>query len=68
MDAPLAGNLYRRSFRGAQCDASKWVVDSEFRFFPPCETVFFDYVFHSVDLATNKVMAAAGRREVRFIS
>jgi len=43
----------------------EWVVDSEFRFFPVSPDPVFGYVLHPVDLAANKVMAAAGRREVR---
>ncbi len=43
----------------------EWVVDSDFRFFPTLRDEIFGYVLHPVDLATNKVMAAAGRREVR---
>lgn len=45
----------------------EWVVDAEFRFFPVMRDDTFGYVLHPVDLATNKVMAAAGRREVRDI-
>jgi hypothetical protein len=45
----------------------EWVVDSEFRFFPAMRDDTFGYVLHPVDLATNKAMAAAGRREVRDI-
>jgi hypothetical protein len=43
----------------------EWVVDSDFRFFPTVPDDTFGYMLHPVDLATNKVMAAAGRREVR---
>ena len=43
----------------------EWVVDSDFRFFPTMRDEIFGYMLHPVDLATNKVMAAAGRREVR---
>jgi len=43
----------------------EWVVDSDFRFFPAMKDEIFGYVLHPVDLAANKVMAAAGRREVR---
>ena len=43
----------------------EWVVDSDFRFFPAMKDETFGYVLHPVDLAANKVMAAAGRREVR---
>jgi hypothetical protein len=43
----------------------EWVVDSDFRFFPTRRDEMFGYVLHPVDLAMNKTMAAAGRREVR---
>lgn len=43
----------------------EWVVDSDFRFFPTVPDEMFGYVLHPVDLAVNKVMAAAGRRAVR---
>lgn len=43
----------------------EWVVDSDFRFFPTMPDDIFGYVLHPVDLAINKVMAAAGRRAVR---
>ncbi len=43
----------------------EWVVDSDYRFFPTVKDDTFGYVLHPVDLAINKVMAAAGRREVR---
>ena len=42
-----------------------WVVDSDFRFFPTVRDEVFGYILHPVDLAANKAMAAAGRREVR---
>jgi hypothetical protein len=41
----------------------EWVVDSDFRFFPTVKNDLFGYVLHPVDLATNKVMAAVGRRK-----
>jgi hypothetical protein len=43
----------------------EWVADSDFRYFPALRDEMFGYLLHPVDLATNKVMAAAGRREVR---
>ncbi len=43
----------------------EWVVESDYRFFPTVPDEIFGYVLHPVDLAVNKVMAAAGRREVR---
>lgn len=45
----------------------EWVVDSDYRFFPTVPDELFGYVLHPVDLAMNKVMAAAERREVRDI-
>jgi len=41
----------------------EWVADSDFRFFPTLKDELFGYVLHPIDLATNKVMAAAGRRK-----
>lgn len=43
----------------------EWVADSDFRFFPTMRDELFGYVLHPVDLAMNKAMAAAGRRELR---
>ena len=43
----------------------EWVADNDFRFFPTIPDETFGYLLHPVDLATNKVMAAAGGREVR---
>jgi hypothetical protein len=45
----------------------EWAVDSDFRFFPTVRDDVFGYVLHPIDLAANKVMAAAGRREPRDI-
>jgi hypothetical protein len=42
-------------------------VDSDFRFFPTVRDEIFGYVLHPVDLATNKVAAAYGRREPRDV-
>jgi len=45
------------------------VADSDYRFFPAVQDKdgVFGYVLDPVDLAINKAMAAAGRREVRDI-
>jgi hypothetical protein len=40
----------------------EWLVDSDFRFFPTVKDELFGYVLHPIDLATNKVSAAAGRQ------
>jgi hypothetical protein len=45
----------------------EWVADSDFRFFPTIRDETFGYIPHPVDLATNKVAAAYGRREPRDI-
>lgn len=45
----------------------EWVADSDFRFFPAVRDAEFGYVLHVVDLAVNKLMAAATRREARDI-
>jgi len=52
----------------AKADAAtklEWAVDNDFRFFPTLRDETFGYVLHPVDLAMNKVMAAAGRHEPR---
>lgn len=52
---------------GGEATKLEWVVDSDFRFFPTVRDDLFGYVLHPVDLATNKIMAAAGRREPRDV-
>jgi hypothetical protein len=42
-----------------------WTTDSAFRFFPVQPDEEFGYCLHRADLATNKVLALAGRSEVR---
>ena len=51
--------------RGSESTKLEWVVDSDFRFFPTMRDEMFGYLLHPVDLATNKVSAAYGRREPR---
>lgn len=51
--------------KGNEATRLEWVVDSDYRFFPTMRDEVFGYVLHPVDLAMNKVMAAAGRRELR---
>jgi hypothetical protein len=43
----------------------EWANESDYRFFPTQKDADFGYVLHPVDLATNKLLAAADRREVR---
>lgn len=45
----------------------EWVTDSDFRFFPTVQDNLFGYRSHVVDIATNKALAAAGRREPRDV-
>lgn len=51
--------------KGNESTRLEWVVDSDYRFFPTVKDDAFGYVLHPVDLGMNKVMAAAGRHEVR---
>lgn len=43
----------------------EWVFDSAFRFFPVEPDLVLGYRLHPADLATNKMLAAAGRRVIR---
>jgi hypothetical protein len=45
----------------------EWVRDSDFRFFPAVRDDAFGYVLHMMDIATNKALAAAGRRAPRDV-
>ena len=53
--------------RGSEETKLEWVADSDYRFFPVVKDDQFGYVLHVADLAVNKVMAAASRREPRDI-
>lgn len=53
--------------KGCETTRLEWVVDADYRFFPTMQDETFGYVLHPIDLATNKVMAAAGRREPRDV-
>ena len=53
--------------RAGEATKLEWVVDSDFRFFPTMRDETFGYMLHPVDLATNKVAAAYGRRELRDV-
>ena len=52
---------------GNESTRLEWVADSDYRFFPAVPDEVFGYVLHPADLAMNKAIAAAGRREVRDI-
>ncbi len=43
----------------------EWAQDSAFRFFPVLEDKRFGYRLHDADAAVNKVLALAGRDEIR---
>ncbi len=43
----------------------EWAQDSAFRFFPLQQDAFCGYRLHDADAATNKLLALAGRSEVR---
>ena len=43
----------------------EWAQDSAFRFFPVLQDAFCGYRLHDADAATNKMLALAGRSEVR---
>ncbi len=45
----------------------EWVADSDYRFFPAAADLEFGFVLDIADLAVNKLMAAAGRREPRDV-
>lgn len=51
--------------KGVEATKLEWAVDSDYRFFPTMPDETFGYVLHPIDLAANKAMAAAGRREPR---
>lgn len=50
---------------GTETVALEWARDSAYRFFPLVEHPDFGLTLHPFDLATNKVLALAGRLEVR---
>lgn len=51
--------------RGDQELKLEWCHDSAFRFFPVQADADFGYCLHPADLATNKLLALAGRSEIR---
>jgi hypothetical protein len=54
-----------RVARGMERVIMQWAQDSAFRFFPLLEDDLMGLVLHPFDLATNKVLAMAGRMESR---
>ncbi|MBV9757207.1 MAG: hypothetical protein JO047_09150 [Alphaproteobacteria bacterium] len=53
--------------RGEEATRLEWARDSDFRFFPAVRDELFGYRLHVADLATNKALAAASRREPRDV-
>jgi hypothetical protein len=53
--------------RGGESMKLEWLRDSDFRFFPTVRDDVFGCVLHVIDIAVNKVLAAAGRREPRDV-
>ena len=53
--------------RNDEATRLEWARDSDFRFFPAIRDDLFGYRLHVADLATNKALAAAGRREPRDV-
>lgn len=51
--------------RGGESTRVDWAHDSAWRFMPPVKDDLGGYLLHDVDLAVNKVLALAGRNEVR---
>jgi hypothetical protein len=60
----IYGALLGREGEGTRLE---WARDSDFRFFPTVRDDDFGYVLHVLDIATNKALAAAGRREPRDV-
>ena len=59
------GLVEARVVKGSDEVLVEWARDSAFRFFPLMEHADFGLVLHPFDLATNKVLALAGRLEPR---
>ncbi len=65
-DASPAFTAHSSSEAARPCEL-EWARDSDFRFYPTVRDEVFGYVLHVVDIATNKALAAAGRREPRDV-
>jgi hypothetical protein len=59
--------MFRRAVvsKAGQSTKLEWAYDSAFRFFPVQADVEIGFVLHPLDGATNKVLALAGRGELR---
>lgn len=61
-----SGSIYSAQVtRESESTKLEWVADSDYRYFPATPDPQFGFVLHPVDLAVNKLMAAASRREPR---
>lgn len=67
IERPLVTPSFQRAVvkKGGDALRLEWAVDSAFRFFPVQADPDFGYTLHLADLATNKVLALAGRWEAR---
>lgn len=59
------GHFVAIASRGIHALKLEWVYDSAFRFFPLEQDPVLGYRLHPLDAATNKVLALAGRKEIR---
>lgn len=59
------GHVQAGVMRGHVFTQLEWTTDSAARFFPAVEDQEFGWCLHPLDLATNKILALAGRREPR---
>lgn len=53
--------------RGGDATRLEWARDSDFRFFAAVPDALLGFRLHLLDIATNKILAAAGRREPRDV-
>ncbi|MGC3999806.1 MAG: hypothetical protein QM767_21135 [Anaeromyxobacter sp.] len=61
----LPGFVVARVALGGDSVLVEWAQDSAYRFFPLIEHELLGLTLHPFDLATNKLLAIAGRREAR---
>lgn len=59
------GHIQAAASRGDKVTLLEWTTDSAARFFPVLKDEVFGWALHPLDLATNKILALAGRREPR---
>jgi len=59
------GYIRARIVMGAEATKVEWAMDSSWRFMPAVKDEICGYRLHGIDLATNKILALAGRNEPR---